>query len=80
MKKEIEPVITLQNGWLSTSQYNENGCSSGGFDHASNKWYADVHPNQFDENGNRIHLHIESISWRKVNKWLEIMRAKYDLK
>ena len=61
-------------GWLSTSQVNENGCSNGGFSCERNKWFAHVFPKGQEA------LHFESISWRKVDRWLEEQRAKYDLR
>lgn len=61
-------------GWLSTSQNNENGCSRGGFDHEKNKWYAEIYPNKQPSE------RFESISWRKVDAWLENKRKQFNLK
>lgn len=63
-------------GWLSTSQSNENGCSNGGFNHDINKWEAFVYPQGKREKCE----YFASISWRKVNKWLEQKRKQYDLR
>lgn len=61
-------------GWLSTSQGNENGCSTGGFNFETNKWEAIVYPEGKPKET------YSSISWRKVNKWLEEKRKQYNLK
>jgi len=60
-------------GWLSTSQHNENGCSDGGFNHDKNKWYANVYPKD------KPSEHYESISFRKVDAWLEKKRKELSL-
>ena len=62
------------NGWLHTSQYNENGGSDGGFDCDKNKWYANVRPK------GQPSEHFESISWRKVDAWLTQKRLQFGLK
>ena len=61
-------------GWLSTSQSNENGCSNGGFNHKINKWEAFVYPK------GKPSEYFASISWRKVDAWLEKKRKEYNLK
>ena len=67
-------------GWLSTSQSSKNGTSNGGFNHDRNKWYANVYIYVNGDSTNWNHYYYESMSWRKVDQWLESMRLKYDLR
>lgn len=60
-------------GWIQTSQSNENGWSKGGFNCDTNKWEATVYPKGKPSES------YSSISWRKVNKWLEEKRKQYNL-
>lgn len=61
------------NGWLSSSQGNENGSSQGRFDEFKNKWVASVFPKGKKEEN------FENISHRKVEMWLRQKQQEYGL-
>ena len=67
------------NGWLYTTQGNENGSSNGGFNGETNKWEAHVYLKDKNSNKPSKHYYYTSISHWKVHQWLEKMRKENDL-
>lgn len=60
--------------WITTSQYNENGWSNGGFDTKKDKWYANIHLTTGEN------FYFEDISHKKVALWLQTKRIQFNLK